>query len=141
MSDIEYTRTIDGDFQRVVAVQDHDDGSRFTRWALVGPDGAISLHVRTNRPNGWEDLAEGMYIHAFTNRWAGTSMDDWPRESDCDLLPGGSCWSEYGSAIQAGEVWHDYVRSGGNEDIIFAAFRERYADWTKDEAAAEQVTS
>ena len=128
---VEYDRTMEGDFQRVVARARQDDNSLVTAYALVGPSGAVSLQVHTNRPHARRELAEGMYVHAFDNRWAGTSIDGWSRLEECDLLPGGKCWFEFASALQASEVWDEYVAAGRDLGVIFEALRVRYPEWTR----------
>lgn len=101
-------------------------GSIRTRFCVIGPRGAVTFTLRTG--GGWDDLAWGIDSHTPEAQYP-----DSQTPNDCDLLPGGKCYSD-GSALQASELWEAVKRRGGahcasDEELIWRTLEDRYARW------------
>lgn len=108
------------------------EGHVHVLWAVISDRDAVSFKLRVGKGRGnRDDLPWGIDRHSADPDPDGYTFGP----NDCDLLPGGKCYSD-GSALQAYELWREVV-DGSGEERIWTVLEDRYARWVEDQEDPE----
>jgi hypothetical protein len=114
---------------------------RLRGWWVLGPGGAVLLSALV-MPVGFAPRYEELYVRDGAGLWLLPELLSWHAveapevaweewtELDCDLLPGGHCWTMSSGCLAAGDALRAWAGRGYDDEALGAYLRALYVgEW------------